>query len=94
MILFCVSRFDLDGYEQIAEVIAKSSQMSLETFFKYMDHLKKSLLNLLQYCFCFMFWVFDHEACGILAPRPGTEPISPALESEVLITGPPRTSPF
>ena len=32
MILFCVSRFDLDGYEQIAEVIAKSSQMSLKTF--------------------------------------------------------------
>ena len=28
----------------------------------------KSLLRLLlQYCFCFMFWVFGHEACGILA---------------------------
>ena len=40
-----------------------------------------------------MFCVFDHEACGILAPRPGTEPVSPALESEILTTGPPRTSP-
>ena len=29
----------------------------------------KSLLNLLQYCFCFMFWFFGHEACGILAPQ-------------------------
>ena len=24
--------------------------------------LLKSLLNLLQYCFCFTFWFFDHEA--------------------------------
>ena len=29
----------------------------------------KSLLNLLQYCFCFMFGVFGQEACGILAPQ-------------------------
>ena len=26
---------------------------------------KKSLFNVLQYCFCFMFWVFGHEACEI-----------------------------
>ena len=26
----------------------------------------KSLLNLLQHCFCFMFWFFGPEACGIL----------------------------
>ena len=27
----------------------------------------KSLFNLLQYCFCFMFWNFGHDSCGILA---------------------------
>ena len=27
----------------------------------------KSLLNLLQYCFCFMFWFFGCEACGIFS---------------------------
>ena len=27
----------------------------------------KLLLNLLQYCFSFVFWLFGHEACGILA---------------------------
>ena len=27
------------------------------------------LLKLLQYCFCFVFWIFGHEACGILAPH-------------------------
>ena len=27
----------------------------------------KSLLNLSQYCFCFMFWLFGHKAYGILA---------------------------
>ena len=36
-----------------------------------------------------MFWFFGHEACGILAPRPGIEPAPPELEGEVLTTGPP-----
>ena len=44
----------------------------------------KSLLNLLQYCFCFMFWYFGHEACGILAPQPGIEPAPLALEGGFL----------
>ena len=52
----------------------------------------KSLLNLLQYCFCFMFWFFGHKACGILAPRPEIEPTPSAPEGEVLTTGPPGKS--
>ena len=52
----------------------------------------KSLLNLLQHCFCFMFGVFGQEACGNLAPWPGIEPIHPALEDEVLTTGLPGRS--
>ena len=28
----------------------------------------KSLLNLLQYCFCFIFWVFGHDSCGLFIP--------------------------
>ena len=31
-------------------------------------HFLKSLFNLLQYCFCFMFCVFDLKAYEILAP--------------------------
>ena len=38
-----------------------------------------------------MVWFFC-EACGILAPRPGIEPAPPALEGEVLTTGPPGKS--
>ena len=53
----------------------------------------KSLLNFLQYCFCFMFWFFGPEACGILAPRPGIGPAPPTLEGEVLTTGPLGKSP-
>ena len=52
----------------------------------------KSLLNLLQYLFCFMFWFFGHEACGILALWPGIEPVPWALEDEVLTTGLPGKS--
>ena len=33
------------------------------------------------------------EACGILAPQPGTEAASPALEGRFLTTGPPGKSP-
>ena len=39
-----------------------------------------------------LFWFFGREACGILAPRPGIEPAPPALEGEVLTTGPPGKS--
>ena len=33
-----------------------------------------------------------HAACGILVPRPGIEPESPALEGGFLTTGPPGKS--
>ena len=51
-----------------------------------MDCFLKSLLNLLQYCFCFTFWVFDCEECGILALPLGIEPTPLALEGEVPTT--------
>ena len=41
-----------------------------------------------------MFWFLGREACGISAPRQGVEPIPPALEGEVLTTGPPGKSPI
>ena len=53
----------------------------------YLLIFKKSLLNLLQYCFCFILWVFGHEVCGILALWPGIKPTLLALEGEVLTTG-------
>ena len=53
---------------------------------------KKSLLNLLEYYFCFMFWLPGWKACGILAPWPGMEATLPALEGEVLTTGSPGKS--
>ena len=47
---------------------------------------------MLQYWFCFMFWFFGREACGILAPRPEIVPAPPALEGKVLTTGRPGKS--
>ena len=46
-----------------------------------------SLLNLSQYCFCFLFYCFDPETCGISAPRSGIKPAPLALEVRVLTTG-------
>ena len=39
-----------------------------------------------------MFWFFDCEACEILAPWLGIEPAPPAMEAEILTTGPPGKS--
>ena len=36
-------------------------------FLKNVGHFKKSLLNLLHYCFCFMLWFFGCTSCEILA---------------------------
>ena len=52
----------------------------------------KSVLNLLQYCFCFSF--FGCKACGILTPQPGIEPAPPSLKGKVLTTGEPEESPL
>ena len=52
----------------------------------------KVFVNLLQYCFCFMFRFFVLEAYGILVPQRGIETILPALEGKVLTTGPPGKS--
>ena len=53
----------------------------------------RSLLNLLQYCFCFMFWMSGWEACGIPAPWSGIKLAFPAWEGEVLTIGPSREVP-
>ena len=52
----------------------------------------KSLLNLLQYCFCFYF-VFWPQSLWNLSSQPGIEPVLPALEGKVLTAGPPAKSP-
>ena len=52
----------------------------------------KVFIELITYCFCFMFWVFGPKACGNLAPQTGIKPAPPALEGEVLTTGPPGKS--
>ena len=52
----------------------------------------KPLLNLLQYCFWFMFCFCSCKPCGILISKPGIKPTCPALEGEVLTTGPQKKS--
>ena len=56
----------------------------------FMDHFYSGpfLLNLLQYCFSFMFWFFGPKVCVILAPWQGIGLTLQALEGEVLTTGP------
>ena len=59
-----------------------------------MKNFFKLLLNLLQYCFCFIYvYFFGHEACVTLVPWPGIKPTPSALEGQVLTTGLPGKSP-
>ena len=49
----------------------------------------KFLLNLSQYCFCFLGvlgFFFGHTACEILVPQPEIKNTFPALEGKLLIT--------
>ena len=46
----------------------------------------KSLLNMFQYCFCFMFWSLGSKAWEILAPKTGIETVPPGMEGEVWTT--------
>ena len=64
-------------------------------FFLNVGQFWKFLLNLLQYCFCFLVCCcfFNPNACGMLSPRPATKLAAPALESELLTTGPPGEFP-
>ena len=62
-------------------------------FFFLMWTIFKVVLNLLQYCLCFMFWFFGHKACGILFPRSGIEPTTSAFEGKVLTTRLPEKFP-
>ena len=57
-------------------------------FFFWCRPFLKTLLNFLQYCFCFVFQFFSPETCGILAPQPGIQLSAPALEGNVSTTGP------
>ena len=72
----------------IIRLLAKSPGLGHTIFFS------KKILYWICYniAFFFMFWFFDHEACGILAPWPRIEPSPPALEDEALTTGPPPKS--
>ena len=51
----------------------------------------KTLLNVLQYCFCSVFWFFGCKACEILASQLEIEPTPPALEGRFWTT---REVPF
>ena len=66
--LRCLSAYPHVGCNPRSWEVWNGVQGSIEFFFKifffFMWPILKSLLNLLQYCFCSMFWLFGHEACG------------------------------
>ena len=57
-----------------------------------MDQFKVLIEFVTLWLLFYVLFFFAHEACGIFAPRPGTKPTPPALEGEVLVTGPPGKS--
>ena len=53
-------------------------------FFFWCGPFLKSLLNLLQYCFCFMFWFFDHEAGRIFSSLTRDQTCTPCIGRQTL----------
>ena len=65
----------------------------LKSFCFWCGPFKKSFIESVAILFLFfMFWIFGLQAYGISAPGPRIKPTSPALEGEVLTTGPPGKS--
>ena len=77
------------GFWVIVLSVAQIKLFFLIFFFFRCGPFLKYLLNLLQCCFCFMFWFLGPKARRILAPWPAP----PVLEGQVLITGSPGKSP-
>ena len=67
-------------------ILLKKFFFDVDRFFKVFIEFVTILLLL------YVVWFFGYKACGILAPQPGTEHAPPALEGEVLTTGPPGKS--
>ena len=59
-------------------------------FFFWCGPFLKFLLNVLQYCICFVLFFFGHKACGILVAQPRIKPAHPAVEGEVGLPGKPH----
>ena len=61
----------------------------LKTFFFWMGTIfLKVFVDFVTILLLYYVVFFGLEACGILTPQPGIEPIPPALEGEVLTPGP------
>ena len=70
------------------------SSLLKKFFFFDVEHFRSLYRTFYKYCFCFMFWLFGHEACGVIGPWPRIESTPPTLESEILTPGPPEKSLF
>ena len=79
--LFCFS-VNMRGYMRhnfpVAVIVIYDVAKNIKSLLHFLKDFKdlflmwtiflKSLLNLLQYCFCFMSWFFIHKALWMLAP--------------------------
>ena len=64
----------------------------VKVFFFDVYHFKVFIEFITVLILFYVVFFSGHEACRILAPWPGMEPTSLALEGEVLTTGPPGKS--
>ena len=59
----------------------------------FLSFFSKVIFDFVTILLLFYVLVFCQEVCGILVPQPGIELEPPALEREVLVTGPPGKFP-
>ena len=51
--------------EKLRSTVLANFKLSIWYYYFFNIIYKKSLSNLLQHCFCFMFWLLDSKAYGI-----------------------------
>ena len=65
----------------------------LKFFFFNVDNFLKVFIEFVTILLLVSVFFFSHKACGPIVPQPGVKLTPPALEGEVLTTGPPGKSP-
>ena len=79
-----ISEYGLKGYTRNVLIISETLMMELAIYMYVCVYMCVCIyIYIFIFIFIFIFWLHS-RACGILLPRPGIEPMPPAVEAQIL----------